>query len=421
MAEYPLWVWLPNQVTPVLAGIFAYADRQGAFMYDDAYLAHQDALPLDPIALPLKRGWIKELNQDGIFGVIQDSGPDSWGKLLMKHATGESPSDIEAILQCVGDGAGCIALGDIDTKAQYQAPDASLLLKVADYFKQVENDEHMEYVDLPEELLQVVKPATSLGGAKPKITVQDDNALWIAKLPERGDSPYIACFESAMLNLATKCGIAASESKVMQIDENRYAILIKRFDRELHANGGWVRHGFASAHTAMQLKKDYLNDRRRSYPNFAFEIGRWCAYAGYDAADQKQQLWRRMLFNALIGNGDDHPRNHALLCKSGVWELSPAFDLVPARITRDTFSLSMPIERKKNGEMSAMVTLDALLLNTAVYGLSKEQAIAILEQMTAEVENGWRDAMLELHVPESVIRTMEPAFSMGKRLQKELS
>ncbi len=420
MAEYPLWMWPIGETTPVLAGTFAYADGRGAFLYDDAYLSHKDRLPLDPVALPLKRGWIQELNQDGIFGIIQDSGPDSWGKLLIKHATGETPSDIDAILQCVGDGAGCIALGDVEAKARYQAPDAGLILKVAEYFRQVESDVFAEDIDLPEELQQVVKPGTSLGGAKPKITVQDGDALWIAKFPERGDSPYIACYESAMLNLAKECGISACESKVMPIDERRYAILVKRFDRAQHAGGGWMRHGFASAHTAMQLKKDYHNDRRRSYPNFAFQIGRWCSYAGYDAADQKQQLWRRIVFNALIGNGDDHPRNHALLCKNGIWQLSPAFDLVPARITRDAFSLSMPLEQKKNGGMSALVTAGALLQNTAVYALSREEAIAILEEMIAVVEGGWQEAMLAAGAPESVIHTMGSAFSMGSKLLNEL-
>ena len=164
-----------------------------------------------------------------------------------------------------------------------------------------------------------------MGGARPKAVVDDDGALWIAKFNRKDDKWNSARVEHAMLKLARACcGLTTAESKIATVG-NRDVLLVKRFDRE-ESGAGYTRARMVSALTLLRAERS-----RRIKKQLVLRVARRRAAprqrrAKKDAAE----LFRRMCFNALISNTDDHPRNHALLAKTRDWRLSPAYDLTPS-------------------------------------------------------------------------------------------
>jgi serine/threonine-protein kinase HipA len=165
---------------------------------------------------------------------------------------------------------------------------------------------------------------TAMGGARPKAVVEDGEALWIAKFNRRDDKWNNARVEHAMLRLAAECGLSVSQSRLTQIAD-RDALLIKRFDRQ-HSPKGYRRARMLSALTLLRVDATYQDRERWSYVTRAEELRRISAQPKIDAPE----LFRRMAFNALISNLDDHPRNHAVIAMDHQWRLSPAYDLTPA-------------------------------------------------------------------------------------------
>ncbi|MFT3804737.1 MAG: HipA domain-containing protein [Burkholderiaceae bacterium] len=175
-----------------------------------------------------------------------------------------------------------------------------------------------------EQVERLLMLGTSMGGARPKAVVEDDDALWVAKF-NRPDDPWnSARVEHAMLKLARSCGLATAESRVVEV-AGRDVLLVKRFDRE-RSPDGYRRARMVSALTLLRAEDTYRSRDKWSYVLLAEELRRVCA----DPARNAEELFRRMCFNALISNIDDHPRNHAVIAWGQDWQLSPAYDLTPA-------------------------------------------------------------------------------------------
>jgi serine/threonine-protein kinase HipA len=164
---------------------------------------------------------------------------------------------------------------------------------------------------------------TSMGGARPKAVVEDSNTLWIAKFNRPDDKWNDARVEHAMLMLARECGLQTPESKVITIGE-RDVVMVKRFDRE-HTKAGYRRGRMLSALTLLRTDDDPQRRENWSYISLVEELRRISSQPRIDA----HELFRRMCFNALISNIDDHPRNHAMVAMDTDWKLSPAYDLTP--------------------------------------------------------------------------------------------
>ena len=169
----------------------------------------------------------------------------------------------------------------------------------------------------------MVGDGTSMGGARPKAVVEDESGLWIAKLRHPEDTWNDARVEHAMLMLARECGLQAAESKVVTIGEHD-AVLVKRFDRE-KTTAGYRRGRMLSALTLLRSDESYQDREKWSYVLLVEELRRISSQPRADAPE----LFRRMCFNALISNTDDHPRNHAVVAMNTDWKLSPAYDLTP--------------------------------------------------------------------------------------------
>ena len=180
---------------------------------------------------------------------------------------------------------------------------------------------------------------TGLGGGRPKLTVEDGSVLWVAKL-NRADDPWnAAAVEHATLTLARRCGVDAADTKVVNVG-GRDVLLVRRFDRE-EADGGCRRARMASGLTLLRSDEGMWATRDWS----VHSRSRTCSAGSASVRTRTGlELFRRMAFNALVSNLDDHPRNHAIISQAGSrgWRLSPAYDVPPTpAISEDRRNLAM--------------------------------------------------------------------------------
>jgi serine/threonine-protein kinase HipA len=218
-----------------------------------------------------------------------------------------------------------------------------------------------------------------MGGARPKAVVEDDDGLWIAKF-NRPDDPWNnARVEHARLNLARACGLSTAESRLKRI-AGRDVLLVKRFDRE-KTQTGYLRSRMISALTLLRSDEAHESRGKWSYVVLAEELRRVCADPEQNAAE----LFRRMCFNALISNSDDHPRNHALIAKQADWRLSPAYDLTPAvPVSINRRDLAMEC-----GNDGRFANADNLPSQSARFLLDPGQARAVIDAMEEQVRGTW--------------------------------
>lgn len=220
---------------------------------------------------------------------------------------------------------------------------------------------------------------TSMGGARPKAVVEDNDGLWIAKF-NRPDDPWnSARVEHAMLLLGRACGLVTSESRVVDVG-GRDVLLVKRFDRE-KVEGGYLRARMVSALTLLRAEDTYQSRDKWSYVLLAEEVRRVCT----DPARNAAELFRRMCFNALISNVDDHPRNHAVIARDAGWQVSPAYDLTPAvPISMERRDLAMAC-----GDGGRFANARNLLSQAPRFLLEREEARAITDAMEERVRASW--------------------------------
>lgn len=220
---------------------------------------------------------------------------------------------------------------------------------------------------------------TSMGGARPKTVVEDGDGLWIAKF-NRPDDPWnSARVEHAMLLLARACGINAAESRVTEAG-GRDVLLVKRFDRQ-RVQGGYRRARMVSALTLLRAEDTHSSRDKWSYVLLAEALRRACA----DPARNARELFRRMCFDALISNVDDHPRNHAVIARDKDWQLSPAYDLTPAvPISQERRDLAMAC-----GDAGRFAGAGNLLSQSARFLLQHAEAQAIVNVIEERVRASW--------------------------------
>jgi serine/threonine-protein kinase HipA len=390
--ECYVYVTLPGETSAVTAGRFVLAvDRrgmpEGRFVYGRSYLERRNAVELDPVELKLARRTYATVAMKGVFGALRDASPDYWGRRLIQRHLGEAqPTEMDYLLHSPDDRAGALGFGlnvtppaprrDFNRTLELEKLQAIADAIVADE----EPDEAHPAADVDRDQVEkLLMIGTSMGGARPKAVVEDDDGLWIAKFNRTDDNWNNARVEHAMLVLARACGMLAAESRVTQAG-GRDVLLVKRFDRE-RAEQGYRRARMVSALTLLRAEDTYQLRDRWSYVLLAEELRRACADPERNAAE----LFRRMCFNALISNIDDHPRNHAVIARDFDWALSPAYDLMP--------STPVSIERRdlamECGDAGRIANATNLLSQSARFLLEREEARSIVDAMEAQVRGTW--------------------------------
>lgn len=371
----------------------------GRFRYGDRYLARQDAIALDPFALALGKTVYEFTQLKGVPGAVRDAAPDAWGRRVIEHALERASNDLhelDYLLHGPQDGAGYLSFG---LKPEPPPPTRhyNRTHQLPDLLAAMQAIEAGGVVD--PQVLRFVDAGTSMGGARPKATIEHNGRLWLGKFPSRDDRFNFQRVEFATLELARRCGLTVATSHLESsgpID----ILMLARFDRE-STTAGYLRYGMVSGFTVLQCGDTHLDRGRWSYPLLADELRRWSDKPDVDCAE----LYRRMVFNAAVTNNDDHPRNHALLRKPKGWRLSPAYDLVPAPVVSlERRDLALAV-----GDYGRTASRYNLLSQAARFGLSADKAIGIFNQVATEVAQ-WRDVFAQCGVSAADVAHVAPAF-----------
>lgn len=403
-----VYIVLPGETEFVTAGRFVLERRQGVpigrFVYGRSYLARGEAVPIDPLELKLTGDTFTTTILNGVFGALRDASPDHWGRrVIEKHARRSPLGEIDYLLLSPDDRAGALGFGlNREPPAPRRKFNRVLALahlqKLADAI--IADDELEEEPDAPQ-VQDLLLHGTSMGGARPKTVVEDGGALWVAKF-NRPDDPWNhARVEHAMLLLAHECGVRAAESKVETIG-GRDVLFVKRFDRD-RTEGGYRRARMLSALTLLRAEDTHQDRSKWSYVLLAEELRRISSRPRTDAPE----LFRRMCYNALISNTDDHPRNHAVIAFDDDWKLSPAYDLVPATpISVERRDLALAC-----GDMGRYAHAQNLLSQSERFLLDNDEAAKIIDEMERVVRERWYETARRVGVSERDCEKIARAFA----------
>ncbi len=411
-----VYITLPGETEPVTAGRFALSvDRRGVpegrFVYGRSYLERPNAVALDPVELKLAPRTYATASMGGVFGALRDASPDYWGRrVIQRHLGKAQPSEMDYLLYSPDDRAGALGFGlnqvpPAPKRSFNRTLDLATVQAIADAIVANEDqpaagggsDAVADY-DQVEKLMVI---GTSMGGARPKAVVEDDDGLWIAKF-NRPDDPWNnARVEHAMLTLARACGLVTAEGRVVEV-AGRDVLLVKRFDRE-KTDAGYRRARMVSALTLLRAEDTNQSRDKWSYVLLAEELRRVCAEPRQSTAE----LFRRMCFNALISNVDDHPRNHAVLARAADWSLSPAYDLTPAvPVSLERRDLAMEC-----GDAGRYANAENLLSQSARFLLNVGEAQALVDAMEAQVRGSWYAVARAAGVSERDCEKIASAFA----------
>jgi serine/threonine-protein kinase HipA len=368
----------------------------GRFVYGKSYLGRKDAVEIDPTELKLASRLYQTTQHDGVFGALRDSAPDYWGRLVVERALGKDKlPEIDYLLKSRDDRAGALGFGlnekppapnwKFNKTLQLTKLQATALV-VLQTDKPLTNDE-------AEQVRKLLLRGASMGGARPKA---------VAKFNRPDDDWNVARVEHAMLALARACHIGTAESRVETV-AGKDVLLVKRFDREKADDGGYLRHRMVSALTLLRADETVTDRVKWSYVGLAEELRRVSASPKTDAVE----LFRRMCFNALISNTDDHPRNHAIIAKDRQWRLSPAYDLTPSRqVSQDHRDLAMTV-----GDLGRYASAQNLLSQCKRFLLDPQEAEKIIAEMQAQVEKEWRKTARKVGVTHRDCEKIKGAFA----------
>jgi serine/threonine-protein kinase HipA len=404
-----VYITLPGETEFVTAGRFQRTDDRhgvptGRFVYGKSYLERKNAVPIDPIELKLSTKTYETRLLKGIFGALRDASPDYWGRrVIERHFGSPGPDELDYLLHSPDDRAGALGFG---LNQKPPAPKRKFnrtldLGKLQAFADAIIAGEVVPQEPDAEQAQEIMLEGTSMGGARPKAVVEDDGVLWIAKFNRPDDSWNHARVERAMLELARTCGLQTAESMLTTIGD-RDALLVKRFDRQ-RTDGGYQRARMLSALTLLRAEDTHQDRSKWSYVLLVEELRRLSAQPKIDALE----LFKRMCFNALITNNDDHPRNHAVIAMQDEWKLSPVYDLIPA----------MPISLERRdlalecGDIGRYAHAENLLSQSARFLLKPDEASAIINEMEQTVRDRWYNIARREGISEKDCETIRPAFA----------
>lgn len=363
-----LWLWmLSDPLKPCLIGTMQWiSGGQGvALEYAPSWLQTGYALSED---LPLHAGLFVPLRKVEAAGALEDARPDRWGERVIRRFEPSARLSLMEYLLFAGDnryGALGVSLSADDYMPWPTSPMPMLgdLPAMETVIRKVLANEAVTELER-----RLLRPGISLGGARPKSLVEIDGKPWIVKFSE-GEAEDTPLIEHATMTLAKGAGIQVATTRAIPVGA-KHAIAIERFDRapgqRIHA---------ASAHVVLRAAGEELG-----YPQLAQQLRRMSG--ARSIAQQQEQLFRRMVFNILMDNTDDHEKNHGLLRQpDGMWTLSPAFDVVP--------SLSgLGYQAMRIGQQGAESNLDNALSMSTAYGLRLLDAKRIVQSICRCVD-GW--------------------------------
>ncbi|RYU93451.1 type II toxin-antitoxin system HipA family toxin [Emticicia agri] len=409
-----IWIYLDwkGMIEPKCIGILSAQQAKGrkafSFSYDDNWIKSQEQLLLDPDIVWY--GGRQYPNGKENFGIFLDSMPDNWGRTLMKRRAAINSRlegkpvptlyDIDYLLG-VHDLSRMGALrlkkdpnGDfLDNDSISPTPPWASVRELQYGAALIESNQDTN--EIRKWLTMLVAPGSSLGGARPKANIHDETGqLWIAKFPSENDTIDKGAWEYLAYRLAINAGIEMAECRLEKIAGKHHTFFTKRFDRN-----NSERIHFASAMTMTGKNEELIRDETPSY----LDIVEFIQFSGIDITKNLHQLWRRIVFNILISNTDDHLRNHGFILTSKGWYLSPAFDINPS-IDKDGLALNIDTDNN---------ALDMSLAKSVglYFQLSNQKMEAIIHEVKSSVV-GWQEVAKEIGIPRNEQLLMRGAFKI---------
>ena len=378
-----VWVWLPGRTEPVVAGrLEAVADRY-VFTYGRSYLMRPGAVALYSPELPLRQGVIEPRLGLPLAGALRDASPDSWGRRVILarrfgHLTENSATaDLDELTYMLSSGSDRIGALDFQVSSSDYVPrnetaPLAELIGAAEAFE--------EGRQLSPALEEALTRGTSIGGARPKVTVHDDQGRHlIAKLSSSNDYYPVVKAEAVGMILARRAGLDVAAVEVSRC-AGRDVLLVERFDRTQVPG---QRRMMVSALTILGL--DELSARHAGYPDIADSVRK----SFRDAQATLRELFSRMVFNVCVGNTDDHLRNHAAFWDGAELTLTPAYDLCPQTRSGHTANQALDITRIP-GERASQLRL--CLKAAGEFQLRPEQATELISSHIETITREWDDA-----------------------------
>ena len=398
--------------SPQEIGILGYEHIRGkdhfVFEYSREWLKHYGGILLsgDLMNVPSLQ---HPRGNDNVFGFVKDSFPDRWGRLLLDRRERLMAQSEGRPKRALTNYDYLIGIEDftrmggirykredsddyINTGAKYLVPPIESLRALCDACHEIELAE--ERNELPEQrwLDQLIDPGTSLGGARPKANVVDtDGKLYVAKFPSKKDLDNTELFEHFSHRLAAKAGINVAKTRTIKISKDRDILLSERFDRTKDGK----RIHFASAMSLLGLDDGAGSSTGNGYLDIVDFILQGCT----DVRQNLRELYRRVAFNIMFGNTDDHFRNHGFLLTPKGWTLSPAYDINPGAKSHQCLLVDQYTEQSD---------INALFSASENYMLERQEAAEIIEEVRAAIKD-WRKIAAELQISLKLLES----YSMG--------
>jgi serine/threonine-protein kinase HipA len=397
-----------------------------SFAYGTRYTSRADPIEIDPVSLSMtaarQTGPTRAFPANGLtlFGGIRDAAPDAWGRRVIEAKLKAGANSLPESTYLLHAGSQRVGALDVRT-ALNAAPGEGAGAAVANLEYLLESADRIEQGEpVPAALEAIFVQGSGLGGARPKATVRDENGvLWLAKFPSRTDRMSITEIEAATLRLAAQSGIRVPPTRMVALGQ-RKIMMIRRFDRYWNQpafeatpgddalylppvpNATERRLPFISALTLLGCSE--MDSRERSYRDVADAIRR---YSHPDAIRRdNEELFRRMVFNILVSNDDDHLRNHGFIRDPRLkgWRLSPLYDVLPHPSGAYERFLHLDV-----GPQGKLANLDNAMASKEAFSLSRAEAAQAIAQVWSTVRE-WRVYFEQQAVPDRQIELVAPAF-----------
>ncbi|QOW09939.1 HipA domain-containing protein [Kaistella flava (ex Peng et al. 2021)] len=400
------WKGMPeHQLIGVLSAHYGKGKKAFSFEYDQHWLDTEGQWLIDPDIQFFSGAQFPNSKEN--FGVFLDSMPDTWGRTLMKRKAAQQAREKGEKAQMLYDIDYLLGVYDktrmgalrfktsldglfLDDDHNNSTPPWSSIRELQAAAKNLEDDEN---ANVKKWLAILMAPGSSLGGARPKANVEDENGdLWIAKFPSKNDTIDKGAWEFLAYHLALNCGVEMAECKIEKIAGKYHTFFTKRFDRE-----GSQRIHFASAMTMTGNNEESLRFSTASY----LDIAEFIMNFGANVNEKLLQLWRRIVFNICISNTDDHLRNHGFILTDKGWVLSPAYDLNPS-VEKDGLALNIDMDDNAlNFELAKSVGV--------YFRINETEMNAIIFEVKNAVSK-WRSIASEIGISRGEQELMQHAF-----------
>lgn len=384
--------------------------EQFSFEYDTVWLASDSAnYFLDP-DLALYKGRQYVPMDKALFGVFADSCPDRWGRILMKRREAIQAKKENRKPKALGESDYLLGVSDrtrmgalrfkmkedgvfLSDDKGLAVPPWTMLRTLEAASLGFENDDS----GLGEKWLkQLLAPGSSLGGARPKATVQDEKGtLWIAKFPSKHDEVNSGAWEKVVHDLAKLCGLNVPEARLETFSKTGSTFLVKRFDRD-----GDKRIHFASAMTLLGKTDGASGQDGSSY----LDLASFIRQSGASPEQDLKELWRRIVFNMAVSNTDDHLRNHGFILTENGWRLSPLYDVNPVPYG-ETLALNISMDDN-------FISMELVVSVAKYFNINEKEAKKAVNEIGMTVREHWERMAGKCGLSRRACEYMRPAFEM---------